>query len=203
MSLDDARDDLAFLRNLVAPGDNSLRTFGQTYAAGGACYGAQMLMHGAQMLGLLSSTGPVALAVSFGPTVVFAALMTWILTRPGARSGAVGVHRAVRHVFQAIGTAGLALMLVIASVALRLHSLTIWLIYPCVVMVLQGVGWMVAASLWRRTWMVLVALGWFACGIAAGLSILTMPVYVLIIGAAMIGLMLAPGVAMIRMRTVA
>jgi hypothetical protein len=201
MSPDEARDDLAFMRGLVSPAEQSLRTFGQTYAAGGACYGAQMLLHGGQMLGLVSGAGLVALAVSFGPTVVFLALLTWILTRPGARDSAVGAHRAVRLVFQAIGTAGLTLMLVIASVALRLHSLTVWLIYPCVVMVLQGVGWMVAANLWRRTWMAVVAVGWFLAGIGAGLSILLIPAFVIIIGIAMIGFMLVPGLVMMRART--
>jgi hypothetical protein len=200
MTPDDARDDLAFLRGLVAPGERDLRTFGEIYAAGGLCYGVQMLGHGAEILGLLPGQGPVALAIAFGPTVVFAGLLTWILSRPRARQATVGVNRAVRLVFRAIGTAALALMVVIGSAALRRHDVTIWLIYPCVVMVLQGAAWLVAANLWRRTWMLVVALGWFAVGIGAGLAVQAIPAFVAIIGAGLIGFMLVPGLIMMRPR---
>jgi len=40
---------------------------------------------------------------------------------------------------------------------LRLHSLTVWLIYPCTVCVLQGAAWSVAFVLRRRPWLGLVA----------------------------------------------
>ncbi len=47
-----ARDDLAFLRTLVEAGDTYYRPFGEAYFAAGLIYGAQMLMHAGQALGL-------------------------------------------------------------------------------------------------------------------------------------------------------
>ena len=73
--LEKARDDLAFMRALVEPTDNWQKQFGETYFAAGLCYCAQMLLHGGQFLGLAPSSGPVALAIGLGPTVVFLVLL--------------------------------------------------------------------------------------------------------------------------------
>ena len=55
-------------------------------------------------------------------------------------------------VFGAVGLVNFAIAMIIGSVAWRLHSVTIWLIYPCVVMVLQGMAWLVAFMLRRQGW---------------------------------------------------
>ena len=46
-----------------------------------------------------------------------------------------------------MGLANLALCASIGSIALRHHDQRIWFIYPVVVMILQGLAWMVAAML--------------------------------------------------------
>ena len=48
-----ARDDVAFLRSLIDSGEGILRGFGLTYLAAGLVYGVEMLLHGAQVAGLL------------------------------------------------------------------------------------------------------------------------------------------------------
>jgi len=199
MTPDSARDDLAYLRALVQGADSLPRSFGQAYAAAGVCYGGQFLMHGAQALGWLSSEGLTALAIGIGPTIVFLSVLAWLLVRDRAEGAASGITlRAVRSVFSAIGLANIAAAAVVGSVALRQHSLTIWLIFPCIIMVFQGAAWLVAFVLWRRRWFALVAIGWFAAGVAAGLSVGTNPVYLIVSGLAFLGLMLAPGVVLAR-----
>lgn len=197
MNVDEARDDLAFIKALVAPEDRWQRQFGKIYFAAGVCYSVQMALHIGQFLGVAPSQGIVAQLIGWGPSAVFLVLLIWIVRRDRRQvSGAVS--RAVGAVFAAVGLSNLALCLSIGSVALRLHSQTIWLLYPCVVMVLQGLAWMVAYMLRRKPWLGVIALGWFAVGVTMAIFIDYMPGFV---GAASVGIvcfMLAPGIYLAR-----
>jgi hypothetical protein len=197
MDADKARDDLAFLRALVAPDDSWQRQFGRIYAAAGACYAVQMLLHIGQSLGVTPDTGLAALAIGWGPTVVFIAMLIWILRRSGGKP--IGTtSRAVGSVFAAVGLSNLALCLSIGSVALRLHSQTIWLLYPCVVMILQGLAWLVAFMMRRRPWLGVVAIGWFVTGVAMAIFIDNMPGFVAAATVGVICFMLTPGLYLMR-----
>jgi len=88
---------------------------------------------------------------------------------------------------------------IIGSAALRHRSLEIWLIYPCVVFVLQGAAWIVAGVVRRHAWPGLLGAAWIVMGIAMGFCVEWMPIYALIAGAALIGLMAIPGAAMMRL----
>lgn len=197
MNIDNARDDLAFIRALVAPEDRWQGQFGRIYFAAGACYSVQMLLHAGQLLGLAPSEGLIAQAIGWGPTAVFVALAIWLVRRDG-RQPSGGVSRALGAVFAAVGLSNLALCLSIGSVALRLHSQTIWLIYPCVVMVLQGLAWMVAFMLRRRSWLGVVAIGWFAVGVAMSIFIENMVGFVVAASVGIFCFMLLPGYYLMR-----
>jgi hypothetical protein len=192
-----ARDDLAFMRALVEPDDRWLKQFGETYSAAGLCYCVQMLLHAGQFLGLTPAQGLGGLAIGLGPTVVFLALLIWIIRANGPQLGG-GTARAVGSVFGAVGLTNLALVLIIGGVAWRMHSLTIWLIYPCAVMVLQGMAWLVAFLLRRRGWMAIVAVGWFITGLGMALFIDKPAGFVAAAGAGMFCFMLLPGLWMLR-----
>src|ERR1700674_5006241 len=90
-----AQDDLSFMRALVEAGDNAWRPFGEIYLAAGLVYGAQMLLPAGQLLGLLSGRPLAALAIGLGPTVVFVAVLTWILARHRRSRPPAVVERAV------------------------------------------------------------------------------------------------------------
>jgi hypothetical protein len=199
MNADEARDDLAFMRSLVAAGEDGQKTFGQVYTAAGLCYGVQMLLHGGQALGLINpANAALSLTIGLGPTVVFLVILIWILSRPKARQTPSAVNRAVGAVFGSVGLANLAFIVIFGSLAWRWHSTATWLIYPCVVMVLQGMAWLVAGMLRRRVWMGVVAGGWFATGIGMALSIEATGLYIVIAGVGMIAFMLVPGLVMMR-----
>lgn len=193
-----AQDDLAFMRALVDTHGGFQRSFGEAYFAAGLCYGVQMLLHAIQMLGWIGD-GAVGLAIGLGPTVVFITLLIWIIAR-GSRqpTGRGVVSRAVGAMFGAVGAANLALIAVIGSVAWREQSLTIWLIYPCVVLILQGTAWMVVYALRRRAWYGAVAVGWFVTGVGMALAIQNAPAFIAIGGAGFIAFMLVPGWVMMR-----
>jgi hypothetical protein len=197
MNADDARADLAFMRAIVEPDDRWLKQFGEVYSAAGACYCVQMLLHAGQFIGLTPATGIGGLAIGLGPTVVFLGLLVWITRRSGPVRGGP-TARAVGSVFGAVGMANLALILIIGSIAWRLHSLTIWLIYPCAVMVLQGLAWLVAFMMRRQGWQAGVALGWFITGLGMALFIDNMAGFVATAGVGLFCFMLLPGLWMLR-----
>jgi hypothetical protein len=72
------RDDLAFLRALAEQGGQNAGAWGEGYFAGGLIYGAQLLLHAGQALGLVSSAAPWSLLIGLGPTLVFIATMFWL-----------------------------------------------------------------------------------------------------------------------------
>lgn len=197
MTPDSARDDLAFIKALVAPDDSWQRQFGKIYFAAGLCYSVQMLLHVGQLLMIVPNEGMIAQLVGWGPTLVFIALLIGIIRRDKPRHVG-GPSRAVGTVFAAVGMANIALCVSIGSIALRLHSQTIWFIYPVVVMILQGLAWMVAFMLRRKPWLGLVAVGWFAVGVAMAFFIDNTPGFV---GAAAVGIvcfMTVPGFHLMR-----
>lgn len=199
MNPDTAREDLAFLRGLVQPDERWRRGFGESYAAAGGCYGVQMVLHGLQGLGIVPATSLLSTLVGVGPTVLFILLLIVIFRRNGWRPAGGGVtSRAVGAVFSAIGTANLFLIAMFAATAFREHSLKIWLLYPCVVLVLQGAAWMVAWTLRRQAWFAVVAVGWFVTGLGMGLAIEDMGWFILLGGIGFFAFMLIPGLVMMR-----
>ena len=193
---DAARDDLAFMRSLVTGRDNFQRDFGEAYGIAGACYGVQMALHMTQAAFSWFTTPTAALLVGFTPTLVFLALMAFLVWRRRRGSAPTTANRAIGAVFQAIGLANLALAAVIGAAAWRAQSLQVWLIFPCTVFVLQGAAWLVAWHVRRRPWLGLVGAGWFATGIAMGFAIDVLPAYMALAAFGFLAFMLAPGVAM-------
>jgi hypothetical protein len=192
-----AREDLAFIKALVAPDDNWQQQFGKIYFTAGLCYSVQILLHLGQSLGAVPGEGPIALAVGWGPSAVFVALLIWILRRDKPRNIA-GPSRAVGTVFASVGLTNLFLCASIGSIAIRLHSQTIWLIYPVVVMLLQGMAWLVAYMLRRKPWLGLVALGWFCVGVAMAVFVDNMVGYVAAAGVGISVFMALPGFHLMR-----
>lgn len=193
-----ARDDLAFLRGVLTSGDGLQRLFGQSYFAAGLCYAGQLLASAAQMLRWLPSGPAWGLTIGLGPTVIFAVALTVIIVRGRAHAAAGLMPRTVAAVFASVGLANLALVVVIGSVAWRLHSLTVWLIYPCAVFVLQGMAWLTAYQLRLKGWLALVAACWIGCAIAMAWSVQNPPAFVAAAGVGLVAGMVAPGWAMMR-----
>jgi hypothetical protein len=198
MTPNSAEDDLAFLHALVQPGDVVRRDLGESYLACGLCYGVQILASVAQAIGLVPTSEAVALTVGIGPTAVFIVLLVVILRRSWVRPPTGSVGKAIAAVFGWIGMANLALIAVIGLVALRQHSMIIWLIYPCVAFVLQGVAWLVSYSLRRRPWHGVIGLGWFATAVVMACSIQSTTSFILVTGAGLMLFMVTPGWVMIR-----
>src|SRR5205085_6654154 len=116
-----AQDDLAYLRALVQPKDQGQAPFGESYLAGGLLYGLQLVGHWAQATGAVVFSDAGALALGLGPTVVFLAVLGWIMwrSRPSPQTGTA--NRAVGLMFGSVGLANLVLIAVIGPLAWREH----------------------------------------------------------------------------------
>lgn len=194
-----AREDLAFLKSLVGGNENAgMKSLGEAYLAGGVIYGVQVLLPVAQGLGWLPHNKLADLLTGIGPTVVFVPALIWVIrrNRMDLPKGVVG--RAVAAVFAAVGLSNLFLIAVVGAVAWREDSLTTWLIYPCTVFVLQGTAWLFAYMMRRRSWLLLVSAGWFACAVGMSLSVMTTGYYILFAGLGLWLCMALPGWIIIR-----
>jgi len=193
------RDDLAFLRTLVQAGEDNYRPLGEGYLLGGLVYGGEMLLHVGQMAGLVPAPPLASLIVGAGPTVIFIAGLVFLLRRHGAMSASGGLTtKAIRRAFAAIGISNLALIAVIGAVAIREQSLTVWLIYPCTVFVLQGTAWLLVFLLRWHVWHGAIAAGWFATGVAMAIFVTRQDIYILLAGVGLLGFMALPGYLMLR-----
>ena len=201
MQTSDPHADLAFMRAIVEAGDQSLAGFGRVYFAAGLCYGTQILLSGGTLLGLVPGERTLQLAIGFGPTLVFLLYVAWEIVR-GRGQPPTGnlATRAIGTLFACVGLANLALVAAIGIVAWRWGSLEVWLIYPCVVMILQGMAWLFAWTLRRRFWIGAVAAGWFATGIgmAVALAMASEGGYLTILGFGLFAFMAAPGAWLMR-----
>ena len=193
------QDDLAFMRSVVQSGDGIQIYFGSAYFAGGVCYSAQMILSAGEALAWLPANPAWSLTVALAPTVIFLAILTAINWRSRLEAPTGLVWRAVTAVFGCVGVANLALIAVIGSVALRQHSVTTWLIYPCVVFVLQGVAWLAAFALRRRVWLGLVAAGWFITAIVMACLVQDTAYYILSAGVGLLLFMVLPGAVTISL----
>jgi hypothetical protein len=192
--LESARDDLAYMRSLVSGGAAMQSTIGEAFMWAGALYGGQCLLHWLQTLGLVSSEGLIALAVSLLPTVLFCVILTIIIWKDRKKPAGGPSSRALGAVFQGAGLANLVMAIVFAYGASKAENFGLWLYHPIVVCMFQGVAWYVAWVIMRRGWLGFVALGWFATTVALGVVLYAdIGTYLLVLGVALIMCMAIPG----------
>jgi hypothetical protein len=190
-------EDLAFLRALAEGGGESQWVLGASLLAGGALYGLECFVHGAQGVGWLVLSEAVSVSFAAAITIGFLTVLGWIMWRHrGARANGVAA-RALAAAFSAAGAATLAMLCVFATLALREQSLMIWMLYPCTVFALQGAAWMVAWMMRRRAWLGVVAFGWLGSAIALSLAI-GHELYSFVAGLALVLFMAIPGAVMMR-----
>jgi len=196
--LESARDDLAFMRNIVSDGGRLQASAGETFLWAGSLYGLQCVGHWSNMVGLLPLNTIGHLALGFGPTALFLGLVAWIVWRDRRMPPSRGVGtRALEAAFQSAGLANLVMAFVFGYGAAKAQNMTIWFYHPIVVCMIQGVAWYVAWRIQRKTWLGLVALGWFASTAALGVLVGT-PGMLAVLALTLFLCMALPGYIMLR-----
>jgi hypothetical protein len=195
--LDALHDDIRFLRDLADSGRSPRLFGGSTLVAVGLIYGVASLAHGALAIGLFPGVSPWAFPWIWGvATLVFVAALLVLHRRLGARPGDAG-SRAAALAWQAVGWTILALFACLQVVAWRTHSLAPLLLAPSIILALYGMAWMIAAGLTRQGWIWRTAATAYVAAVAAAALCLT-PWVFLLFAVALVLLMVAPGLVLIR-----
>ena len=197
--IDTARDDLAFLRNVVDQGGRAGTTGGALFLAGGVLYGLQCLWHWIDLKGLPDAPPLVDLLAVTLPTAIFLVIMTVVMIQDRKAVATGGAARGLQATFAGIGFANLAMLIVFGVNAATHPEFPVWLFYPAVIFALQGAAWFVVWRLRKRGWLGLVAMGWFVAAVALGLSIDSIERYILVAAGALFLLMALPGAVMLRL----
>jgi len=196
--METAREDLAFIRNLVDSEEQPNGSLGPILLIAGTLYGLQTLVQWAEMTALIDLTDLVYVGFLAGVTISFLIALGIVLWRDRNKGPKTVVGRAYDAAFQAAGLANLCIVIVIALASWRTQSADPWLIYAPVVFALQGAAWFVAARLRKRIWLAVVAIGWFVAAVAMGMTA-DLGNYILIASGSLFGLMAVPGWVMMKL----
>jgi hypothetical protein len=195
-----ARDDLAFVRALMSESGQVQDSLGQALLAGGVCYGVQCLLQAILATGMQVPFA-VHLTVGILPTAIFIVLITRITLRDRNKSRHSVGTRAINAAFGGGGLAALSTALIFGFLAFRTQNMGTWLLHPIMICVVQGTIWYIAHAVRRNGWYGLVSAGWFATSLVLA-ALLGMggpiPVFLLVLTAALFGLFALPGYILMR-----
>lgn len=197
-----ARDDLAFVRALMSEGGQVQSSLGRALLAGGVCFGVQCLLQGVLATGI-QAPAAVHLTIGFAPTLIFLAAITRITLRDRGKSQHSIGTRAINAAFGGGGLAAMTTALIFGYLAYRFQNIGTWLLHPIMICVVQGTVWYTAYAVRRRNWLGLVSGGWFATSLVLAYMLgmgpgMPVPLFLLVLAAALLGLMALPGWIMIR-----
>lgn len=171
---------------------------GEALLAGGLCYGLQCLAQWALMVSGWPAPPIVHLTAGFLPTVIFIALIIWIVRRNGAAAPQGMAMRAFNAGFGSTGLATLTTAAIFGYLAWRRQDLGVWLFHPLMVAVLQGAAWYIAFAILRRGWLALVSAGWFVTAFLGALALDRLDLFLPLVGVALLLLMALPGWILMR-----
>jgi hypothetical protein len=195
--IENARADLAFMRELVSDTQAPGQATGQTLFAAGLVYGVQTLLQWAEFSGRLEITGLWMLALIAGPTLVFLVILAWILRRTRKSGPKSMAGRALDSAFSAIGVTNLCLLIIFWITAVKYESGYPWFSYGAAIFAVQGMVWFIAFRIRQRVWLGAVSAGWFATAVLLALTAGT-PEFVLVASFGMFALLALPGWIMMR-----
>ncbi len=204
MDIEKAREDLAFMKSLVAGDSPAFYETGLIYGAAGLLYGVQCVINWADLAYGWNMPPLAAMINGFLPTVIFMIIIFAVMFRNKAKGrsaagfGESVVSRSMGAAFAGAGVANIVLAIVFAAAALKEKDWAVWFYFPVTVTALQGAVWFAVAIVRRRLWMGAVAAGWFLVALAAGLMVRDATTYLLVLGAGMFACMVLPGYALMR-----
>lgn len=199
LDADTAREDLAFLKAIVAERPVNLKVAGLLYGAAGAIYGAQTLicalaLSGYALLGE-ATYGISALVANVG--YIGLVLVVELTNRKRPRTNSTA-GRALTAAFAGVGIANGVTAIGFGLANLNGYPTEIWMLFPIIVCAFQGACWFVAAFIIRRPWTWAVSLGWYASAAALPLLVGSMTAYMYALTAILFLLLGLPGYAMWR-----
>jgi len=193
-----AQEDVAFLKSILSPDPTGAwqRTFGKVYALWGGGFAIPLLFECARAVGFIT------LPSLFWP---FAALVVTLILLPltyfwtkGTGPAVGSAAKSANAIFGGVGWANLAVLIGLIFASKLFEDNRIMMIHAAVVFAFQGAAWYAVWALRRVGWIGLVSAGWYIAAIASAATMNQISVFIPVVTAAMLLLMVAPGLYMIR-----
>ena len=193
-----AQQDLAVLSRLMGTTDNVewRKGFGLIYALWGGVFALALAPEWARMAGYVQLPPNYWLWAAAIVTVLLGIGTVWFARRSPPTLGAQA--KALNALFGGVGCANAVVLVSLILAANALKDGRVMMIHAVVVFAFQGAAWFAIWSLRRRLWIGLVATGWFAAAILAGLTMATVANFIMVCLLALVFLMTLPGVLMAR-----
>lgn len=190
--------DLEYLKALARDGRDAPLLGGLVLVVAGLSFS------GASLAAYLLQTERISADPSWRGLVWLVALVIFFIGLAAAKSRAVRQpgalapsNRAVGGVWRAVGWSIFAMAMSLAAMGWRQHSFAPAIFFAPFIMAVYGIGWAVAATMARKTWIWLVTGGCFVATIVMG-ALAGDPEQFLAYAAALILLAAAPGVVLLR-----
>ncbi len=197
--IDRLKDDIAFMRALAQEGHRAPLLGGACLLAAGLIFSAATLVSWAMTAKLIALPQFWYLGVWLIATVVFYVVFAGLMVswRRAAKPGAATTaNRAFRRAWSAGGCAMTTISVGSSLMAWRVHSWLVFAAFPTIILSVYGAAWMISAVLSDRWWVRWVAAGCFAAAI--GLTLVPYKAEYLAFAVALLLLMAAPGLALMR-----
>ena len=190
--------DLEYLKALAKDGRDAPILGGLVLVIAGLSFG------GASVAAYLLQSERIVADPSWRGLVWLVALGVFFVGLIFARSRAVRQpgalapsNRAVGGAWQAVGWSIFAMALSLAAMGWRQHSFAPTLFFAPFIMAVYGIGWAVAATMARKTWLWLVAIGCFVATVVMGALAGSASQYLAYAGALVL-LAAVPGAVLLR-----
>jgi hypothetical protein len=191
------REDLAFLRNLAEEGRERPLVGGEILLTAGLLYGAcSFITWGSAVARAPWIQSPLFFPILwFGATGVFLAVLAAMKARMPAKSSN---GRAAGLVWSGAGS---AIFVVVLSLMIMAYQANAWWIMGAicpVVMATYGAAWTVAGRISGRGWIQMVGAASFVMALVCAWFAREVETLFLIYGVSLLGLLAAPGLALMR-----
>lgn len=197
-----AQENLAFLRALVDQPARADVAGGKFFLVTGLIWAFDAFVLWFKYAGLLPMSAAQEIAFVGAVTVVWivlATLLRWGGPKRGAAPPVGAAARALGTASIAVGAMMVLTLVVFVVTALRSEFLgaAIFRVYPSMMFAGFGALWFAAFMIWRRLWLLGVALGWFAAAVAY-VAVDDVPATIALAGLSMLLLLALPGAMLMR-----
>ena len=196
--LQSVKNDVAFLRSLASEEGNSLSRQGATLLTVGAIFSCVDVFYWADSARYLRISGLLEHVPWIAGSLLFLICLIFINAKIPRSTGAAARAISAASAGVGFGISAAVPALVVGAMALR-QPLLVTSIFPVVLLTLNGAVWMVAYAVKRHAWFVTTAIGCLVATIVCGF-VMGRPEEWLVLAAAMILLVAAPGAVLLYQR---
>lgn len=168
-TMQNLKDDIAFMRALAQEGSSVPLLFGGIMVAAGLIFGAGAIGHWLIASGILRVSPWFFMVNWLAAAAVFGVILMLLLRRARGRPGfSSGVNKATGAAWAGVGLAIFVMWMGMTAIGLVTGDWAVMNVFPVLIFALYGAAWFVAAEMSGKGWIRLVAFGSFAAAVGMG-----------------------------------